>query len=109
MTIGFVALALGCVALASVPAVVWAILHDRQGVRQAVVACTVGYLVVGNVLSRFVLMGVVYPENDAASGLAVIDLARLWMLHGAVSMGSSAALTIGVAAGLRRVLPAATG
>jgi hypothetical protein len=80
----------------------WWVLRDRRGAVPIAVGCTLGYLVFGNLLSRVLLLDVIFPADWAGrSGGEVQTL--LWV-HTVVTMGTAAVTALGVAVGLKQVL-----
>ncbi|MEQ1503872.1 MAG: hypothetical protein ABMB14_16645 [Myxococcota bacterium] len=102
MTIGHAVLTVALLALVAVPVTSWWALRSRRYAIHAVVGLSLGYLVVGNLLS-WLLIGVIYPAEPG--GVELVELARLWALHGAVSMGTALAIVAGAAWALRTKLP----
>ena len=62
------------------------------------------YLLIGNLFS-WLLIGVIYPVNPTATGLPLIILLVIQMIHQVISLGSAFITTIVVIAALRHVLP----
>jgi hypothetical protein len=104
MLVELIRLLISVVLLAAVPAVCWRFLFDRRGGIEITVGCTIGYLVLGNLLSQVVLLDVIFPADPGSTGHSLGALQRLLFLHTLICMGASAFVAVGVAAGLARVL-----
>ncbi|HHO51310.1 MAG TPA: hypothetical protein ENK18_10655, partial [Deltaproteobacteria bacterium] len=92
------------VVLVAVPAVAWRVLRDHKGRLWVAILAPLSYLALGNLLSRIVLVGLIYtPQLVVTTPEAVVEQQRQFLLHTLASMGTSAVLTFAVVFGLRNV------
>jgi hypothetical protein len=87
--------------------VLWLVTLQLRGRRfrwLLVPLATLFYLSIGNLYS-WLLIGVIYPVNPAATGLPPILLLVIQMIHSVISLGGAFITTIVAVAALRHVLP----